>query len=389
MSAPELVDPELVDPGFVDPAYGSRSLADVLPAVAEALGYGGGESAVASDDSVLELPEASSYVVLLVDGLGAEQLSDHAHVAPYLGSLLMESLPGTAGVPSTTATSLTSLGTGLPPGAHGIVGYTSRVPGTGRLLNALQWDAAVDPVVWQPHDTQFTRLARRGAEVTVVSRPEFARSGLTAAAHRGARYVGAGDHLERVAAARAAAAVAGSVTYVYDGDLDWTGHRFGVSSPAWRHQLATIDADVEQLRDELPASARLVVVADHGMVDCAADDRTDIDRHPELRDGLYLLAGEARFRHLHVAAGALDDVVAAWREFFGPRAVVLTRDEAVGRGWFGPVDGPVRPRLGDVIVAATGGHGIFSSVDFSHETTLVGLHGSLTPAEMNIPILLA
>lgn len=373
------------DEGFVDPAYRSRSLADVLPAVGAALGYAAPGDAAGG----LVLPPASSYVVLLVDGLGAELLRDNAHVAPYLGSLLMDSLPGTAGVPSTTATSLTSLGTGLPPGAHGIVGFVSRVPGTDRLLNALQWDAAVDPLLWQPHDTQFSRLARQGAAVTVVSRPEFAGSGLTAAAHRGARFVGAADHEERLAAARAAAAVSGSVTYVYDGDLDWTGHRFGVSSPAWRHQLASIDSEAQQLREALPADSRLLVVADHGMVDCARDDRTDIDRHPELRDGLYLLAGEARFRHLHVTAGALEDVVATWREFFASRAVVLTRDEAVGRGWFGALDPAVRPRLGDVIVAATGGHGIFSSRDFFHETTLIGLHGSLTAEEMNIPILLA
>ena len=61
-------------------------------------------------------------------------------------------------MPSTTATSLTSLGTGLPPGAHGLVGFTSRVPGTGKLLNALFWDTDVDPIEWQPHPTAFALL---------------------------------------------------------------------------------------------------------------------------------------------------------------------------------------------------------------------------------------
>ena len=64
----------------------------------------------------------------------------YADAAPYLSSLLGRQEPGTAGVPSTTATSLTSLGTALPPGAHGLVGFTSRIPGTDRLLNALAWD---------------------------------------------------------------------------------------------------------------------------------------------------------------------------------------------------------------------------------------------------------
>ena len=66
---------------------------------------------------------------------------------------------------------------------------------------------------------------------------------------------------------------------------------------------------------------------------------------------------------------------------------MLTRDEAITRGWFGPVQPSVRPRLGDVVVACRDDWGIFSSVDFPYELTLVGLHGSLTPVEMRIPIL--
>jgi len=370
--------------GFVEPAYGDRSLGDVLPAVAVALGQ---PDLAGEAPRSLVLPEASSYVVFLVDGLGAELLRRYGDVAPYLSSLLKRSEPATAGVPSTTSTSLTSLGTGLPPGGHGIVGFTSRVPGTDRLLNALFWDDSVDPVEWQPHPTVFDRLASAGIAVTAVNKREFERSGLTVAAHRGAAYVGADRHGERIAAVVDAASRPGSVTYMYDGDLDWTGHRYGVRSSEWLQQLALIDAEAEQVRESLPPGTRLVVVADHGMVDCAEDDRTDIDAEPELRDGLFLLAGEARFRHLHVRSGALDDVVATWRGFVGDRADVLTRDDAVSRGWFGAVEPRVLPRLGDVVVAARGGHGLFSSRDFGYEMSLVGLHGSLTADEMMIPLL--
>ncbi|MFC6345543.1 alkaline phosphatase family protein, partial [Nocardioides hankookensis] len=151
-------------------------------------------------DPGLTLPEAPAYVVFLVDGLGARLLERYAHAAPYLASLLEHSQPGTAGVPSTTATSLTSFGTGLPPGSHGLVGYTSRVPGTDKLLNALMWDKDVDPLEWQPHDTSFALLRRLGATVTVVNKREFRGSGLTVAAHRGAEAVGADRVGERIAA---------------------------------------------------------------------------------------------------------------------------------------------------------------------------------------------
>jgi hypothetical protein len=367
---------------FVEPAYRERSLGDVVPAVAAALGVPIDES-----PSGLVLPEATSYVVFLIDGLGARLLERYAHAAPYLASLLEEQAPGTAGVPSTTATSLTSLGTGLTPGAHGLVGFTSRVPGTDRLLNALLWDKQVDPLEWQPHPTAFSRMTRRGAAVTVVNKREFASSGLTVAAHRGAEYVGADRVGERIAAAIAASYDRPSLTYLYDGDLDWTGHRYGVASIQWLQQLSMIDAEAEQLRESLPRSIRLLVVSDHGMIDSPAASRVDVDEFHELRDGVALLGGEARFRHVYCRRGAVDDVVATWTEHLGERAEVMTRETAIARGWFGPVDPGVLPRLGDVVVACHGDTALLSSRDFPYEATLVGLHGSLTPEEMLIPLL--
>ena len=369
--------------GFVEPAYHARSLVDVLPAVAAALGH-----PLEERPSRLTLPPAPSYVVFLVDGLGSELLERHAHAAPFLAGS-MQAEPATAGVPSTTATSLTSLGTALPPGAHGLVGFTSRVPGTDKLLNALQWDADVDPVEWQPHPTAFARLAAKGVMVTAVNKREFRSSGLTIASQRGSDYVGADRVGERIAAAVAASAPEPSLTYVYDGDLDWTGHRFGVASSQWLQQLAMVDAEAEQLREALPSHVRMLVVADHGMVDASPESRVDVDDHLELREGLVLLGGEARFRHLYVAGGAAADVAAAWRSTLGDGAEVLLRDEAIARGWFGAVDNGVRPRLGDVVVACTGDTAVLSTRAFPYESKLVGLHGSLTPAEMLIPIVLS
>jgi hypothetical protein len=367
---------------LLEPAYGARSLGDVVPAVGAALGV-----PVLDAPTGLVLPDAPAYVVFLIDGLGSTLLERHGHAAPYLSALAAGSEAGTAGVPSTTATSLTSLGTGLVPGAHGLVGFTSRVPGTDKLLSALFWDKDVDPVEWQPHPTAFARLQAAGVAVTVVNKREFAGSGLTVAAHRGAEYVGADRVGERIAAAVAASAERPSLTYLYDADLDWTGHRYGVASTQWLQQLSSIDSEVEQLREALPASTRLLVVADHGMVDSPPEHRIDVDERLELRDGLVLFGGEARFRHLYCHRGAVADVVSTWSDVLGDAALVLTRDDAIARGWFGPVLPSVLPRLGDVVVASLGDHAVFSSADFHYETTLVGLHGSLTREEMLIPIL--
>lgn len=370
------------DHGLVAPAYHQRSLGDVLPAVATALGVDAG-----LPDTSLTLPEAHGYVVFLVDGLGYELLRDHPEDAPYLSCLLEDSEPGTVGVPTTTATSLTSFGTALTPGTHGVVGFTSRIPGTENLLNALLWSKHVDPLEWQPHTTAFSRLASAGVHTTIVNKREFENSGLTRAGSRGAAYVGADRLGERTVAVLAAAGRTPSMTHLYDGDLDWTGHRYGVDSPQWRMQLEAVDAAAEHLREALPSSVRLVVVADHGMIDSPRDARIDVDEHLELREGVALLGGEARFRHLYCRGGAVDDVLATWRGHLGDRATVLSRDEALGRGWFGELTPAVRPRLGDVVVACHDTTAIISTTDFAYENSLVGMHGSLTSAEMLIPIL--
>lgn len=364
-------------PAPVLPRYGVGSLSEVLPSAVAALGNG--------QFNPLQLPPARSYVVFLVDGLGHSLLHEHADEAPYLSSLLGD--PLTSGVPSTTATSITSLGTGLPPGAHGMVGFTSRIPGTNRLLDALRWDSRVDPREWQPHPTAFEAARGAGVTATVVSKRSFKGSGLTEASQRGAEYVGADTVGERISGAARAADEPTSLTYLYEGELDATGHRRGCGSWAWRHQLAVVDMAAARLREALPPGTCLVVTGDHGMVDVALEARVDVDAEPDLLDGVDLFGGEARFRHLYCRNGAVPDVTARWQQRLGDAALVCGRDEAIAAGWFGEVEHQVRPRLGDVMVASLDELAVVSSSRFPHEATLLGLHGSLTAAEMLVPLL--
>lgn len=363
------------------PAYGERSLSDLVPGVAAALGV------ERRSEGGLVLPDAGAYVILLVDGMGETLLRRHAAEAPFLSSLM--GTAGTAGVPSTTATSLTSLGTALTPGQHGLVGYTARVPESGELINHLTWDTDVDPLEWQPHEPAFGRLAAAGIDVTIVNRREFDGSGLTVAGQRGARYVGANLVGERIAGVVEASRQAPSLTYVYDGDLDWTGHVHGVDSPQWRQQLTSVDRFAQQMREALPESVRMVIVADHGMIDSPPERRIEVDDEPGLREGVTLIGGEARFRHLYCRDGALTDVQHAWRERLGQRATVVTRDEAVTLGWFGQVEARVAPRLGDLMVACHDDTTVLATEAFPLEHHMAGFHGSLTADEMRIPILIA
>jgi hypothetical protein len=360
------------------PSYGEASLAGVLPGVLRALGVAGGAAAV---------PRAC---LLLVDGLGWELLRAHADAAPYLTSLLADSGgPVLAGFPATTATSIASLATGLPPGGHGILGYEVAVPGTGRVMNSLSWDGGPDPERWQPYPTLFERAHEAGVAVTRVGPGFFDGSGLTRAALRGGAFAAADAADDRVAAAATALRQGDrSLVYVYYGDLDATGHREGCRSQAWVRELARVDTFVRRLAEVLPAGAGLWVTADHGMVDVPFERRVDLAAEPALGAGVELLAGEPRARYVHAVPGAAADVLAAWRERLAACMWVLSRDEAVEAGWFGAVRDEVYPRIGDVVAAARDDVAV---VDSAHERPellrLVGMHGSLTDAERLVPLL--
>src|SRR5690606_40838919 len=115
-------------------------------------------------------------VLLVLDGLGWEQLQQRRALAPTLASMVGG--PITTVVPSTTATALTSLTTGLPPGEHGVVGYRMAVH--GEVLNVLRWATAtgdarqsIPPSKLQPTPPLL------GERPPVVTRAEYRQSGLT------------------------------------------------------------------------------------------------------------------------------------------------------------------------------------------------------------------
>ncbi|RZT15822.1 putative AlkP superfamily pyrophosphatase or phosphodiesterase [Mycobacterium sp. BK558] len=363
-------------------------LADVTPSVLAAMGVAGFEPRIA-------LPyDVGGACVLLVDGLGADLLDAHTADAPFLAGLRGPSLH--VGFPATTAAGLAAVGTGCRSGEHAVVGMSFRLPDVG-VINALRWrphpwgddlrDRAVPEQV-QPRATVFERATSAGVAVSVISAAEFAGSGLTRAVLRGGRYRGVHAIGDLVAEIGSTIAERG-FCYAYHADLDLVGHLHGPGSDAWRMQLRQVDLLVESIADALPRGGLLAVVADHGMV-ALGEDVVDADAEPRLHDGVVALGGEVRARHVYTRDGASTDVLATWREVLGPRAWVVMREEAVAAGWFGErVTDDARSRIGDIVVAACGTSGVLRRTVEPVESSLVGQHGSLTPAEQRVPLLLA
>ena len=363
------------------PVYGVSTLADLLPSLGAHLGVPGAVD-------VLGLPDARRYLLVLIDGLGWHQLNNHAAHAPYLSGLAGRWI--TSGVPSTTATSITSIGTGMPPGGHGIAGYSFWYPQARTVLNTLRWPADLSGLDVQPQLTYLERLAGAGVSTATIAPAHFAGSGLTTAALRGPAFLPVTDERDQgrrvELAAQAVAAGERSFGYFYERQLDHAGHVHGMGSRQWLAELVAADALVAALRAALPDDVTLVITGDHGMVNVPADRRLLVEDEPYLMADVMAFAGEGRFRQLMTPKPT--EVARRWQERLGSRAWVRTRQEAIDDRWFGEVQPRLADRFGDVLVAMADDGAVLSRT-LPRELDLVGMHGSLTPAELAVPLLVA
>jgi len=283
--------------------------------------------------------------------------------------------------PSTTAAAVSSFGTGRSPGETGMLGYTVRSP-EGELLNLIRWSDGPEAMrAWQALPTLAERLARP-ERFAVLAPGRFAGSGLTVAALRGARELAAEGLDERVDGAVAELRSGrADLAYVYWGEVDHVGHDLGWGSYEWGEEASRTDSELSRLARELPKGTLLVVTSDHGMVDVAR--RTDVATTPVLAAEVDLVAGEPRASHLFTCNPA--GVAARWRDFFGERAWVVSREEALPL--FGAVSDRFRPVIGDVVVFMRGRDvAVDSRTQTAGSIALRGVHGSLTPDEMRIPL---
>jgi len=326
--------------------------------------------------------DAPQVVLLAVDGLGWDQLRQRRSLAPTLAGMEGDSILTVA--PSTTATALTSLALGCTPGDHGVVGY--RISVIGEILNVLRWQtAAGDARENIPPSGIQSRPAFRGHRPPVVTRAEFAGTGFTTAHLSDVRFVGWRMPSTLVTEVGRLLAAGEPFVYAYYDGMDKVAHEYGLTDH-YDAELTATDRLVDDLLNVLPAGAALVVTSDHGQVhvgEAVEPIPAGVMAHIDF------LSGEGRFRWLHARAGAEDDLAAAAREAYGERAWVRTREEIVNEEWLGPkVSEVAAARLGDVVLAAIDPVAFGDPAD-TGPYHLQSRHGSLTSAEMRIPLLAA
>jgi predicted AlkP superfamily pyrophosphatase or phosphodiesterase len=356
----------------VVPDYSGAAVNNVVPAL---LGQ--------FDETPAWLPavaaDARQVVLLVLDGLGWDQLQDRAGAAPTLMAMDGGSICTVA--PSTTACALTSIATGLSPGQHGVVGYRMVVDDS--VLNVLRW-ATPDGDARRsiPPASIQSSAPFLGERPPVVTRAEFAQSGFTLAHLAETRLTPYRMASTLVTEVRRLLGAGEPFVYAYYEGIDKVSHEYGLGEH-FLAELGAADRLVADLADALPPGAVLVVTSDHGQVDVGDNVITpsaDLLRHVRLQ------SGEARFRWLHARSGQAGALLEAATELHGDTAWVASRDQIEKEQWLGELTPAAASRLGDVALVAREPVA-YEDPDDSGPYQLIGRHGSLTEAEMLVPLL--
>ena len=173
--------------------------------------------------------------------------------------------------------------------------------------------------------------------------------------------------------------------YAYYGGVDKIAHERGFGE-YYEAELRAADRIVGDVIEQLPPGAVLLVTADHGQVHVGTEHRPPVQgtaratsRCSRARGGSGgCTPGEGVLRISCGGEGCMLEL--AW---------VVTRDQMLDEHWFGPtIAPPIASRLGDVAIVAHQPVSYWEPAD-SGPFELVCRHGSLTSAEVHVPLVAA
>lgn len=357
--------------------YPQHSLADVMPSLLASL-----------DDlpNTLNLPGASGVGILLVDGMGLQNILAHRAYARFIVPKICAALD--AGFPSSTVNGIATVTTGCTSAKTGMVGYVSKVPETGAPVNLLKGlGGDVDPMAWQQQPTMFELAAQQNRSAVVIGQPKFSHSGLTQAALRGARYRNAFS-IEDVMDAMIAELDDGTeLVYGYVPFLDQIGHRYGPNDVRWTEQLESLDGRLKRAATELRKRKHLYVTADHGMVQIDQDSLVDAEWLLD-EPGVQFVGGEPRC--LQIYCSEPESLLAKLHSRYAGVCNVYSRAQIIADGWFGstPTEA-ITARIGELIVTPKSETSAMSVSKLGEADTnqMLGQHGGRSNTERLVPLI--
>jgi hypothetical protein len=376
------------------------NIVDLSRALASLAGAEGVQPTKGSTELAGLIGPANHLVFILADGLGMN-LIEELPPESFLGSHLVAEMRTV--FPSATAAAVTSIATGEWPSRHGITGWWTHLP-------EIESAAAILPFVTRAEGRPLTDLgvtteaafplpSLMGAmrRDTLALFPNQIASSVYSAYFSGGRsrhgYRTLREAID-MTVARVATASRPTYTYLYTPLIDNQGHRHGMGRPPVRAALRELGLQMERLAAGLSGHGRIVLSADHGLLDAPVNARHRLIPSYDLMAALrFPPSGDARVLYFHLRNGADSGTLQTLGQHLGERFLLISVDEAEGLELFGPdpISTLTRSRLGDLI-AISKGHDVieYEPAGVIGRVMLeAAAHSGLTPSEMRVPLVLA
>lgn len=346
-----------------------------------------GLEAVLGQKNPLNFQSKKRVCVVLVDGMGAEQVLARSGHAKYLSSAIARGETAFSAFPATTSTNIGSFATGVTAGEHGLIGHQVLDRKRNIRLNLLTgWTTETNPVVWQPNQNISELSFSLGIQTNVIAASEYQHTGYTKATMRQANFVAAESISDRFEKAREIlSSPQESLSYLYIPELDKYGHRNGWQSPGWAALLEEVDSEVQRISKRLPKDSGLVVIADHGMVDTSEEMHLVLDKYFD--SALEWFGGDTRASYVYLNdPKAIDSTLERFTPLSNSITAIRTTD-LVEKRFFGDVTELALNRLPEIVLLAKGSHTLFHS-EYSKKKSfeMIAHHGAPSAAEIRIPL---
>ena len=366
---------------------------------------------------VYDIGENSENIIfLLMDGMGFKML-EHAEsrfMVPSLDGAFRDSFNGaiTSVFPSTTATALTTLNTGLTPQEHGILGYTSYFRNFGSIVNMLRFapisneevslfDGGMEPWMIVPGTTIHERLRKEGISPFMYVSNSIRDNGLSSVVNRGADVVphfSASDmfvqlrmNLERKRT--------GTFHFAYISTPDRIAHMRGPFTEEFAGEVNSILYSlktelIEKLDSEVGRKTTIIVSADHGHAQVSRANVVDLAKNKELSDMLARPpTGDSRAFFMSAREGCTDAIADYFEKYLGNLFSVYRSRDLLHNGILGngTPSAETVDRIGDLVAVAKDDaafeNSFLSAIQKSNGAWLEGRHGGLSENEMIVPLI--
>lgn len=337
------------------------------------------------NENRLGLRKVESACVVMVDGLGVENITFAAGHMKFLGKQPLNAIR--CAFPSTTASSLVSFATGDLPGVHNFVGY--QVQQNGEPLNLLTGLTPSESKTLQNRLTVSEQAKASGLDCYFIGPPEYENSGFTNATMRDAMYVAEKEISKRVSRAVALLKTQKrSLIYLYIPELDQAAHRYGSRSMQWLQRAEDVDSELSRLVKETSNRVGILVTADHGIVDVHTNSHIYLDDLDFDWNSVQSVGGDPRARYLYLKDVSLTSSIRkSLTETLGSDVLVCEVEDLVESGWLpNPTDESrgLLPQL--FLIAKTKVALYHRSFSKPQSMKMIGQHGSISDAETRVPL---